>query len=206
MLEHFVHELGVRTLDFLLPDLNPDTFGSEDVEAYARYLCTLFEVWCEVRSIGVDVRIFSAMSHRLAGQPSFLFDHVEDELQAASLRAITIGSDGTLGPDDALRSTAVWSNTGPYNIHNTTLRDFLDTSLYKEIDRGRMWIPDSCRECVWEHVCGGGSLQHRWTRESQFESRTVYCSGIWQLFFKVAADLVRRGFHVEDFIPRTQRK
>jgi uncharacterized protein len=193
VLFHFSDDLGVKTMDFLLPDLNPDSAASCDVTAFGDYLCRLFDAWLLRRKQGVEVRIFSALLQKFIGHRSFLFDHALDPTDSADIEAITISSDGSVAPDDSMRSTSLWKHVGVRNVHQNSLLELLRSPEMRQIRAGRRHVPGDCGGCVWENICGGGFLQNRWNANAGFDSRSVYCVALKEMFLHFTAHLVSRG-------------
>lgn len=193
VLAHFVDDLGIKNMDFLLPDLNPDSIGDRDTRLYGQYLRELFDAWRTRQAEGVEIKLLSALMQRFTGRASFLFDHVESAASAAAFFAITVSSNGQLGPDDSMRSTALWQNLPDCTVQNTHLADFLALPLMTELQIARWQIPGPCRNCLWENLCGGGFLQTRWSAARRHDNSSVYCHALKDIFTHVAADLASRG-------------
>jgi uncharacterized protein len=192
-LAHLVDELGVKSMDFLLPDLNPDSVGDRDLRIFGPYLCELFDAWRTRQHEGVEIKIVSALMQRLGGRPSFLFDHVRDQTDAGAFVAITISSDGSIAPDDSMRSTALWRRLPACNVREMRLEEFLSTPAMVDLLCARCQIPESCTGCIWEHVCGGGFGQTRWSADRGHNNPSVYCAALKEIYLHVAADLALRG-------------
>jgi uncharacterized protein len=94
---HIVHDLGIKRLDFLLPDFPYDDFDPADALGYGKFLCDAFDTWTADGDSSVEVRILgSALSLLLGGESRI------DVLGTDLVEAITIHSDGSIGPDDKL--------------------------------------------------------------------------------------------------------
>ena len=56
--EHFVGELGVKKLDFLLPDENHEVFDRNTIGEYGKFLSTAFHLWVKENDPSISIRIF----------------------------------------------------------------------------------------------------------------------------------------------------
>lgn len=97
---HIVHELGVRSIDFLLPDLTHDSFVPAEgrrPEDYGAFLCDAFDAWAEDGDPNIQVRVLNSAMSLLLGGRSWVSGFGPDVAPA-----ITVASDGSVGPDDLL--------------------------------------------------------------------------------------------------------
>lgn len=194
LFRHFVRDLQVREIDFLLPDSNPDSRTLPKSLSFSKFICEVFDAWREHRSDHVDVKFISALLHRFAGESSFLFDHVALGDSDQSFReAITIASDGSLWPDDSMRSTALWQHGELGSVFTTAPRALFDNPTLLKLQASRRQIPKPCGGCTWENLCGGGFLQNRWSAQREYDNASVYCEGLQEIFMHVAAHLARKG-------------
>ena len=44
------------------------------------------------------------------------------------------------------------------NVATTSLKTFLDFPIFQDIVRAQQHLPEVCRACCWEKLCGGGAL------------------------------------------------
>jgi uncharacterized protein len=192
MYRHFVDELGFKGMDFLLPDFTHENFNFETVKDYGLFLIELFDEWTQDYK-EVDVRIISSLLAKFKGDMS-------NKLYGFSERAVedvafTIQSDGTLAPDDILRSTPLWKTFKPVHVSDTTLTDFLENDFMKRLDKVSRTIPKACEECCWSKVCGGGGIPaHQYDPANEtFSNPTVYCDALRDYYSHVANYLITNG-------------
>lgn len=198
--DHFVEDLGIRQMDFLLPDLFYDNFIVGSEEQYGRYLCDLFDAWFAMwkkpANKDMDIRIINALLAKLGGNlSSSAYGFTEDEPE---MLAFTIRSNGELAYDDVLRTTALWDKAGGQHVKETTLRSFLETDFMIDLNKTMTSKPTKCIDCCWVNVCGGGSLINRYTRSNNsLDNPSVYCAGLKLFYRHVTNILLKNGMSVE---------
>lgn len=194
--KHLVHELNIRTLDFLLPDSTHDAF-TENATHYGKYLCEIFDSWAEDDDPEIRVRILnSVMSLLLGGRSKVVGFGQEMPL------AITIAADGTLGVDDTLRSCGTDYYSTGLNITTCDLHEFLNHRHMREIAESNKVLPEVCSKCCWKRVCGGGHLVHRYSRRDGFNNKSILCEGLKLFYSHVAAYLLEKGLSVDFLIEK----
>ncbi|MBX7066451.1 MAG: radical SAM protein [Parachlamydiales bacterium] len=190
LLSHFVDELGVKGMDFLLPDYTHDGFlgQSHKAEDFGRFLTELFYAWLErddpeikIRILESTIRVFLGKSHVMMGLS-----------KAKEAAAITISSNGDISPHDALR-TSVPESMSLGNVSHMSLKQFLHLpqiiSLQESIDQ----IPSGCNSCRWKGVCGGGFANNRFKRGTGFDHPSIYCSGLKAWYQEIEGCLKKMG-------------
>lgn len=189
--DHFVHQLRFKSMDFLLPDDTHDHPPAMPAEEYGRFLCDLFDCWINDDNQTIRIRILRqfirAVFHK---KSSIFFSRFKSHLENA---AITIQSNGDIGPNDTLRTTQIWNLNNGANIYNKNLVEALDGELFHVLDDARLESPEGCRECCWENICGGGQLIHRYSAANAFNNPSVMCSGLKHLYAHVTAHFLSIG-------------
>lgn len=189
---HFVHTLGVKTMDFLLPDLTYDTIGSRDRAAEGVFLCELFDRWVEDDNPDVFIRSLNSVVSLLMGGRSKVIGFGQE-----MPLAIGIATDGTIAPDDTLRSCGEKFYTSEFNVSSHTLSDFFNSPQMLGVLNAGKSTPEECTSCCWESLCGGGHLVHRYSEEQAFKQKSVLCTGLKVLYAHIGAYLVNRGMPVK---------
>lgn len=195
--DHFVDDLKLIGMDFLLPDYTHDNFDQATVKQYGDFLCELFDAWVEKDYKNISVRIIGSTLRRLSGDlGASLFGFSEEKPREL---AFTILSDGKLAPDDVLRTTPPWKRYHQPNVVDTTLYEFLDHEFFHRLDRDSRTIPAACRSCCWARVCGGGGIPaHQYSSHNDsFDNPTVYCQGLQDFYSHVSAYLLNHGLSLE---------
>lgn len=192
----FLRSFGVKDMSFLLPDRShdpaPGTRMGEPAQ-YGKVLTDLFDAWFDEDNCEVGIRQFDA-----------LLDQLRPPRGNASARpgglpkyhqVIVIGSDGSLGPSDSYVPAARWYNSlRPARVEDTTLREFLDSGLFDEIERAESTLPEACHGCRWRGPCGGGDLENRHSARNGFDNASVYCGALTGMYEHVSARLVQAGY------------
>lgn len=189
---HFVDALGFCSLDFLLPDTTYDGFTNDFGERYGRFLCDLFVAWTEDDNPNIRVRLFNSLLSLMLGGPSFVGGY-----GTRMPFAVTIGSDGSLGPEDTLRVCGPEVSHSGMNVKNSTLEDYFQSTFVLELQDAYREIADSCRTCCWERVCGGGALVNRYRKGEGFKHPSIYCAGLKRLYTQVATYMLANGLSLE---------
>lgn len=57
-------------------------------------------------------------------------------------------------------------------------------------------LPNKCKKCIYSNICGGGSLPHRYSNESEFNNPTVYCGEMYALI-QHAKDVMEKAINDE---------
>lgn len=197
---HFVNDLGINRMDFLLPDSHYDNFDFSSEDDYGHYLCELFDgwfdAWKEADNKALHVRTIKALLAKLGGDlSSSQYGFTEDEPE---MLAFTIRSNGVLAYDDVLRTTPLWQEAGDYNVETTTLRSFLETKFMLELNKAMTSAPEKCQDCCWVKVCGGGSPINRYSSvNNSLNNPSVYCSSLKSFYSHVSNTLLKNGMPLE---------
>lgn len=189
LLDHFVDDLGVLVLDFLLPDLT-----HEDVVVpglIGNYLVRLFERWTERDDPRIRIRVLSSiLSLMLGGRSKMIGFGGETPF------AMTVNTDGAISPDDTLRNCGHdIMNTG-LHVGMATFAEFVASPRMSAVRRELATLPDGCSECVWAKVCRGSHLINRFSPVSGFNNPSVLCEDLQRLYLRIADHVVAHG-HIE---------
>lgn len=173
---HFVEELGIRNIDFLMPDDTHDSQELQDTELLSEWYKKIFDSWIDKNDPSVSIRFLKSLTSLLVGGQSLVVGTGE-----APIFAITIGSDGGIHPDDTLRSCGSELFQSDLNISTNSLKDFLVDEKQIQIIEETSALSEKCESCTWSLVCGGGSPVNRWSKENRFDNPTVYCATMMSL-------------------------
>jgi uncharacterized protein len=189
--EHLTKELGYSYIDFLLPDLTHEALTAQGAIDFGRFLIDLFNCWWAQDDPSIRVRILnSVLSLMLGGNSEVVGFGLERPLM------ITINTDGSLEPDDTLRSCGTAMIASDFNVMNNTLRQFAYSDLMKGLDYAHHELPILCQQCCWMNVCGAGHMVHRYSKEGRFNNPSVFCEGLKIFYAHVAKCLVEKGLPV----------
>lgn len=190
--EHFRKDLQISDLDFLLPDLNHDSFDG-DPEAYGRFLIEVFDAMV-ADDEPVNVRIIDNFISSLYGGRNFLFGAAGREPEYL---LITISSDGGVGPDDTLRSTGFWSGHAYLDLERSSIEEVIQDPLFHDLEHAKKTPAPACTDCCWRDVCGGGQPVHRYSTGNGLDNPTIYCKGLDGFYTHVARYLAMHGEPLE---------
>lgn len=189
---HFVHELKLDLLEFLLPDETHDSFDFQNKGAYSKYLIDLFENWVNDDNPNIKIRILNSAISLLLGGKSYVVGFGND-----TGSAITVSSDGDVSPDDILRSTGTDIMKTGLVVGKNTFNDyqkFYSSSIAKKISNS---INKECINCCWYKACGSTHPIHRFSKENGFSNRSVYCEDMKSYFVHISKYLLTKGLPFE---------
>jgi uncharacterized protein len=198
---HFVKVMKTKAVNFLLPDSTHDAlpFSPGVVDECARFLAEVSRVWARGEARGVHVRVLDDIAGPL----------LNDELYRRSverpspLNQVCVSSNGDLCPDDVIRTyEPQFADTG-LNIRQHRFSDVAAHPAWRSL--AETPLPESCEQCTWRDICGGGLLQHRFSKRRQFDNPSIYCGALMAVHNRVAAQLVKGGVPVVELQGRLTR-
>ena len=185
LLQFFVEDLDCRQFDVLPPDLNHD----DNVKPIADYYIKLFDAWYEnYFDQGVRVRFLMSLIRSVLGAEAN-----SDSFGYGPLHTISLGTNGTLEPNDVLRIAGSKRTATKTDIRSSSLDDVINEAAWQEAYNSALSLCSQCETCKYRNECGGGHLAHRWSRERSYDNPTVYCNDMIRMFdhvkARVAADV-----------------
>lgn len=177
---HF-RDLGVSSIDFLLPDVTNDTrdtwYRAAGPTPVARYLVPAFDAWFDEDEPDVVVRVLYGLIRRMMGG-----DATSDAFGNGLNSYLIVDTDGSIQPNDALR---VCEHGITSTEANVKLRGFDDLSrtaplAYQLLTEG-VQLCATCQSCPEAAVCGGGYIPHRYSKERGFDNPSAWCDDIKEL-------------------------
>ena len=184
---HFVDDLGISGMDFLLPDKTHDNYREEDVDGCARYLMGVYDEWASDNNKAISVRFINrALFGFTAGDG--IFDS-SGAMRGVRKAIVKIASNGDVDPSDLLHATS-GEFFGRFNCSTSTLAEFFADEAIRSAMSLDTNAPDKCRECCWLAVCGGGEAQNRYLSGNGFNRPSIYCSAYKSLYSHIAAHLM----------------
>ena len=198
---HLVDEVGLNDLGFLLPDCTwdqgiPNNAGAAD---YGKVLCDIFDVWAKrgdvnVREISSLLKKFQRTKARTSeGRASI--EPLSSDKETIGNHIVVVQSDGTVSIDDSLMPIGKWrTEIKTLHLNEVSLSEHVNSEAHRTIYRALVNVADACRSCVWLSICGGGSLENRWSSERQFDNPSVFCDGLKLFFGHVVKWLYKNGY------------
>lgn len=177
----YFRSLGVRRMDFLLPDVSHDNkarlYGGYGPQPISDYLIPIFDDWFDEDNPDIHVRIFWGLTRAIMGGWSDT-----DAFGNMLMNYLVVEADGSIEGLDALRVCADGITRSGLNV----LRDSFDDLarglplVHQAVEVG-IPLPTACRACPEREVCGGGYLPHRYARSNGFDNPSVWCIDILNL-------------------------
>lgn len=190
---HFVHDLGLKGVDFILPDFNHDEVDDRYVQRLGDYILAVFDAWAGDDDKSIDIRLFASQMRVLLGAPASFIGFAAN---VSGALAFTVGSEGSVYVDDTLRSTGheVFSSMG--KLKDLTVRDVMTSP--QTLLMNQLSIPaQPCMECVWNATCAGGRLVNRLSKDRGFDNPSVFCGALRRMYSRLTAYLVNSGIPIE---------
>ncbi len=190
---HFVDELNLSHMDFLLPGDDYDTYDPQKIDLYGDFLLEVLNEWIKDNNEKINIRLFDAFIKKLLGNTSFMFP--SEAFDTKKNIAMTIDSDGLIYGDDSLRSNQAWNHYKTTNIKNNSFADFY--TIEKQWHQKNVSTPKACTGCMWEQVCAGGQLENRYSSQSGYNNPTIYCKALQRVYHRIIQFLVESGIKLE---------
>ncbi|MBO9545877.1 radical SAM protein [Caulobacter sp.] len=190
---HIVDELGVRNLNFLLPDVAGSTYGPGAAKAMIPILRELTALWLADTSVNLTF-LRKPFQRFLAGGR---YDEEMARFRQLKAPILTIYSNGEIGPDDAIRPLAPELFVTGLNVATSSLTDVMThPDLVAHVHRS-FSLPKDCEACCWRNMCRGGELSHRPTADGGFAARSAYCEALSDMYAELAAAAINQGARLD---------
>ncbi|MBC8085711.1 MAG: radical SAM protein [Phycisphaerae bacterium] len=185
--EFFVHELGLKAFDFLVPDANYEDAPGPIAGFYTK----LFDLWYDkYSSQGVRIRFIESIATGLLGRESH-----SESIGYGPTSTVTLLTDGSLEPLDVLRTAGSGFTRTKYNIQSHELQDVDEDQLWREILNATVQLPAACEACAYKFACGGGHVASRYSLARRYDNPSVYCHD-FKIMFRHAWHRLREDLYV----------
>lgn len=191
---HFIDELDIKIIDFLLPDFNYADLPNESISSYGKFLYEVFQEWINDDEPSVKLRFGINFIEMLMGSPS-LIEGVGPR-DSTALPIITTANNGDIGPLDELRSVIPTAFTAK-NIYNTEMVDLLAYEPIHQMLTEQEATPEKCQTCCWWNICRGGPMVTRYSKENGFLNPSIYCTALQSLYKSVITFLLSKGYSTQ---------
>jgi uncharacterized protein len=194
----YLRALGVKNMNFLLPDRNVDDAEFVSSGAAAQYgscLSDVFLEWLAEDNPQVQVKFIDELLPHFRPNlaPGDIFRRRRKTNQIVIAR-----TDGTVAVDDTYIPALSWYAATPvYSIERNSLRELLADPIFREIEEISNTLPGACSACRWRRVCRGGDLENRFSTRNGFDNPSVYCDGYKVMYQAICDELVRNGYPAE---------
>jgi uncharacterized protein len=182
----FLASLGVRRMNFLLPDVSHDNFqawyGHLGPTPVADFMIEVFDAWFERDDPNLLVGICWDILERLLGGPG-----LSDMFGNPTLKYVVVETDGTIEALDALKVTrAGVADTGLNVLHDRLSDLYAQETLAAQALTTGFELASKCRRCRYVSSCAGGYLPHRYSSTTGFANPSVWCLDLLKLFDHVS--------------------
>lgn len=182
----FFKSTGIRTVDFLFPDLNYEHVSKKhhqsQLTAHADWLISIFDRWIEdAKGVSpLQIRKFSNAISLILGKPTS-----SDEMGQENNSVLVIETDGGIETLDSLKICGEGFTKANLNIRTNSLDDALDSPLARLYHDSHTNLCDQCNNCYVKEVCGGGNIAHRYRHSNGFNNPSIYCRDLEKLYTHV---------------------
>lgn len=176
----FFDTIGVENVDLLLPDSTYQDLPagrSENPNLYKDWLIRAFDAWF-FNHQSIHLRTFEHILTGVLGENSAL-----DAFGLGCLDYLTIETDGTYHTSDILKVAFENASAIGFGVSDGSIEDALKNEKvvqYNELLKLET-LPEKCKLCEYAHLCGGGSLPHRYDEATGFNNPTIYCGEMFAL-------------------------
>ncbi|WP_110740963.1 MULTISPECIES: radical SAM protein [unclassified Pseudomonas] len=188
-----VNDLGIKNMDFLLPDATCENPIIGTSRGCGEYLCLLLDHWLCYGQGSVDIRILTSTVSLLLGRHSLL-----GGFGPARSTALTVLSDGDINGDDFLRPCGDHVVDLGMNLSSNGLMEAFDSNEVKLSSLGADEVPLACGGCAYERICCGGQLTHRYSVKDGFRNKSIYCKDLKIFYEHVCGLLYRSGVNLAE--------
>jgi uncharacterized protein len=191
----FLVNLGIRRMNFLLPDVSHDDFdawyGHLGPTPVADFLIGVLDAWLERDDPSLLVGICWDIIERLLGGPG-----LSDMFGNPTLKYVAVETDGTIEALDALKvGREGLADTG-LNVLRHRLADLptQDTLAARALTSG-FPLAEQCTQCRYRIECAGGYLSQRYSGARGFDNPSVWCRDLLAVFDHATEKVLLRPSH-----------
>jgi uncharacterized protein len=168
--------LDIPGLEINLPHANYDHPPATGSLSYGAWMIEFFDLWFEQNRPDRHVRYFENILRLLFGHSMST-----DNIGGKPVGAIIIETDGGIEPTDALKCCEHGITKLGINVLRNEIDDAHRFSIVQALQGGVSALCETCHDCDLLHVCGGGYMPHRFSRERRFDNPSVYCTDLQKL-------------------------
>ncbi|MGD9593067.1 MAG: radical SAM protein, partial [Candidatus Berkiella sp.] len=191
---HFVDELEIKSMDFLLPHTPHKSAEPVPPEQYGKFLCDLFDEWTKDDNPEIKIRFFKDALESFTGGFSSVYGRGVNDRKVDIPHLLNISSNGDIGPVSELMTTSTEIMHTGFNVKTHTLADLFKLPVFSQISQALSAVPDGCKNCCWQRACGGGDLVTRYTDARGFNNPSWLCKGLFAFYSRVASYMLNHGF------------
>jgi uncharacterized protein len=182
-----IRSLGVKNMNFLLPDVTHDSrclfYPDASATPVSDYLIPIFDAWFDEDDPNVVIRLFHAiLTVLMGGSANFegIGNHCENYL--------VIDTDGNIQANDALKVCDDGLSESGLNVARNGFDDLhLGLPLVNRLVHEGVSLSAQCQACAERDVCGGASLTTRYAKANCFDNPSVWCADMLELIAHIRA-------------------
>ena len=184
--DHLV-SLGPPAVDFLLPHGNWSERPPGWIDGstpYADWLVAIFDRWFEASRRQVRIRFFEEIINLLLGGHS--------QVETVGLTPTTLAvveTNGMIEQVDSLKSAFDGAPDTGLSVFDSSFDTALSTPGMAARQIGADALCQTCSECSWGSICGGGYYPHRYRPATGFLNPSVYCDDLFRLISHIGTRL-----------------
>jgi len=172
----FWQALDVSGFDLSLPHANHKHRPPAGRMSYGEWLIEFFDLWFRQNREDRRVRYFDNMLRMFFGYPLST-----DNIGGKPVGVVVVETDGSIEPTDAFKCCAEGITKLGLNIAAHDFDDLYGLPLVTTLQHGTPALCETCRQCAFADVCGGGYMPHRYATATGFDNPSVYCDDLKQL-------------------------
>jgi uncharacterized protein len=174
----FMSSTGTHAFNVLFPRANYAYPPEVGTLSYGDWLIQLFDLWFEKDDPNLRVRLFSDAIQLFFGSK---MDGGEG-LGTNPFGLIVIETNGSIEPSDNLKVCG----DGFTKLGLNVLTDELDKALHHPLVnmacKAERYLCNTCMNCDFVKVCGGGLSVERYSHRNGFDNPSVYCTDLQRLY------------------------
>lgn len=186
---HFTDVLQCKKFDFLIPDESHDT--CQNPESLSDFYCSALDEFFLNSDSDAYVRYFHT---NIQSMLDLEFTPVMGLTKSSNdIVALTMSSEGEIYIDDTLRATNDEIFTSIGNVQKITLLEVISSWQMQKYVAIANQLPEECSDCIWKNICGGGRHIQRYSKDNDFNSKSVFCPSIRKILSRTASHLIAAG-------------
>lgn len=172
---HFFKALNIPSVNFLMRDGNHDRYpyGKANFQSleYAKWL---EQIWNEYFNDPkpIPIAFFDNYIKMMIGGSSS-----KEGVGTDIAGILIIDTNGDITKNDTLKSTQNHADRFKFdwNVSKSKIVDLIQSNEFKEYLILQKPTSESCRNCQYLKICGGGMPLYRWSDINQFNNPSVFC-------------------------------
>ncbi|MCX6620116.1 MAG: FxsB family radical SAM/SPASM domain protein [Acidobacteria bacterium] len=182
----FLASLDPPQIDFLEPhgtwDRLPNGKRTADDTSYGDWLIKIFDHWFSGHHSRIPIRKFEEIIEHLYGGRGDI-----ESFGLEPVNLVTIATDGAVEAVDCVKAACPDAEVLGLNVFDHSFDDVLEHPSIRARQIGERALADTCLQCGYKVVCGGGYFPHRYTRGNGFRNPTVFCADYRKLIGHIAS-------------------